>query len=101
MSIVDARGLALLEQLIGMATGRSSAFSSGYGLGDLYVSDRAPQPSPHIEIWTCQRCNKNYYGRPLVNPNCPDCDAPLVHTDTWDLRVDAFRPFRGERWGVR
>ena len=101
MSIYGATDLDLIERLIGITTGRRSAFSSGYGLGDLYVTDRAPQPNPHIPIWTCESCKKRYYGQLLVQPRCPDCDAPLEQSGIWDLRQDAFRPFRRGRWGVR
>src|SRR6266446_5459220 len=101
MSIVGSTDLDLIEQLIRRATGWRSPGPSGYGLVELYVIDRAPQPNPLVEVWHCQRCSKHHYGQPTVHPRCPDCDAPLVHTGVWDLCTDAFRPFTRGRGRVR
>jgi len=101
MSVVGSTDIDLIEQLIRMATTLRSAVHSGLDIGDLYVTDPVPKQNPLVEVWTCQRCSKNFYGHPTVHPRCPDCDAPLVQTDTLDLRTDAFRPFTRARWGVR
>jgi hypothetical protein len=98
MSVFDDRGLALIEMRVRWATNRRSPVPTDYGLGDLFASDRVPPPNPLVNIWTCASCDKHYCGQPLVHPRCPDCNAPLVHTDIWDLRIDAFRPLTRGRW---